>query len=405
MTTLIRLNWRSATAIGIVTAVLFLFTGFKTTQNNKSGLFEAEPIGKFLNGNLPNITPSTGSNQPSWSIQPAFPNLTFDDPLVITMHPNQNQNVMFVASRDGHIHHFVPDIATTQKFEFADFRPMTAVVHDGGFLGMAFHPDFETNPSKNYVYMYFTAKSGNEFQLWGPDTPNPGCDGFCFSCANNGRFYGSYLRLARYEVNITNGRYILDMDSELRMINIAMFNATHRGGGLVFGDDGYLYLTIGDQARRTTAQDPDVLEGGVIRLDVDMNTNTSHAPALKMAPRNLQMYDDKNQTAAPVTILTEEVTGEGYLIPNDNPQWYTNGNPYFEEFLTIGHRAPHRMTKDRETGELWIGEIGAGSREEINAFDPDRLIAINGGNFGWPKNEGFLKGNSEHVVQITSALI
>lgn len=355
----------------------------------KSGLFVAEPIGKFLNNNLPNITPSQGGN-PSWSIVPAFSNLTFVDPLVIEMHPDPAKNVMFVASRNGHIHHFIADESTTEKYEVADFRTMTAVVHDGGFLGLAFHPEFETNPNKNYVYAYYTVK-GDDLE-WGPDTPNPGCDGECFSCENDARFYGSYLRLARYTININNGRYILDPNSELRMINIVQYNATHRGGGLVFGDDGFLYLTIGDQARRIPAQKPEVLEGGVLRLDVDMDPTKSHPPTLTMGPRTMPRYNDQNQGAPPVNVTTDEITGVGYYIPNDNPQWYTNGTPYFEEFFTIGNRAPHRMTKDRLTGDLWIGEVGAGSREEINALQPELITGTSGGNYGWPKNEGFLKG-------------
>ena len=357
------------------------------------GLTQATPIGKFLNGNLPNMAPSNGGGAVSWSIEDAFDQVRFNDPLVITMHPDPNKNIMFVASRDGHIHHFVPDEMTTQKFEFADFRNTTAVVHDGGFLGMEFHPEFESNPAKNFVYMFYTVR-GDDLE-WGPGTGSvgPGCDAFCFSCANNGRFYGAYLRLARYTVTINNGMYTLNPSSEQRMINIALFNGTHRGGGLVFGDDGYLYVTIGDQARRTPAQDPGVLEGGVLRLDVDMNTSTSHAPALTMGPRLLDRYNDQNQSASPVEVTTTEITGVGYLIPNDNPQWYSNGTPYFEEFLTIGHRAPHRMTKDRLTGDLWIGEIGAGSREEINAIQPDLIVADQGGNYGWPRIEGYLEGN------------
>lgn len=354
-----------------------------------SGLTQAVPVGKFLNDSLPSLTPAGGGNI-NWGVAPAFPNLTFNDPLVITMHPDVTKNVMFVASRDGHIHHFVPEDMTTQKYEVADFRDTTAVVHDGGFLGMVFHPEFESNPNKNFVYIYATVK-GDDLE-WGPDTPNPGCDGECFSCANDGRFYGSYLRLARYAVTISNGRYIIDYNSQLRMINIAQFNATHRGGGLVFGDDGLLYLTIGDQARRTTAQDPDILEGGVLRLDVDMDYSASHDPTLVMGPRVLPRYNDQNQSAPPINVTTEEITGQGYLIPDDNPQWYTDGTPYFEEFLTIGHRAPHRMTKDRMTGDLWIGEVGAGSREEINVIQPELIVGTAGGNYGWPKNEGYLQG-------------
>ena len=137
-----------------------------------------------------------------------------------------------------------------------------------------------------------------------------------------------------------------------------------------FGNDGFLYLAIGDQGRRVTAQDiVSNFEGGVIRIDVDQKGgNISHPPRRKMGVH---------------TGFSDEFTGVGYYIPNDNP-WLDENNGVFEEFVHNGHRNPHRMTKDRATGDFWIGEVGAGSREEINKI-------TNGYNGGWPIYEGNLE--------------
>ncbi|MEM9717930.1 MAG: PKD domain-containing protein [Bacteroidota bacterium] len=335
--------------------LLFIYTLNGTAQ---SGLNSAQAVGKFLNGSLPTLTPGDGGNI-TWGVEPAFPNLRFQDPLVITPHPSENR--LFVASRQGLIEHFIntPNVSTKQVL--VDLRDDVGVIWDGGFLGFAFHPEFGQagSPNRNYFYVYFTAKGPN-----GENGPFS-CSSTCFSCPDNANFFGAYLRLSRFEVN--EGTLTVNPNSELRMINVRAFNGTHRGGGLVFGDDGFLYLTIGDQARYLLAQNiVDNFEGGVIRIDVDQRGgNISHAPRRRMGVH---------------TGESDEYTGVGYYVPNNNPFLDTN-NGLFEEFVSLGHRAPHRMTKDRVTGEMWIGEVGGGSREEIS------ILQV-GGNGGWPIYEG-----------------
>lgn len=323
-----------------------------------AGLDSAVPIGKFLNRNLPEVTPGDGQNL-QWSVEPAFPNLQFNDPLVIKPHPRQNR--LFVASRGGLIEHFEYNQNMNTKQTFIDLRPETAVIWDGGFLGLAFHPEFGLagSPNRNYFYVYYSAKGPN-----GEEGPFS-CNSTCFSCENNANFFGAYMRLSRYTVN--DGTLTVNKNSEVQLFNVRAFNGTHRGGGLNFGKDGFLYLALGDQARRTTAQDiVNNFEGGVIRIDVDKKGGSiSHPPRRKMGVHAGE---------------SDEFTGNEYYIPNDNP-WVINNNSRFEEYYQNGHRNPHRMTMDRETGEFWIGEIGAGSKEEIT-------ILKKGHNGGWPVYEG-----------------
>lgn len=324
------------------------------------GLTSPEAIGPFLNNTLPDRTPGNGGAV-TWGISPVYPNLFFDDPLVIV--PDERANKIFVGSRDGVLEVFDDDPNVASKQTVIDLRNQVAEVWDAGFLGMVLHPDFGLagSPNANYVYLYYTAKGAN-----GQNGPFA-CSSGCFTCFNNPNWYGSYLRLSRFTVDPNN--YTINPNTELRMINIRQYNGTHRGGGMVFGDDGFLYLTIGDQARNTGALNiVNNFEGGVIRIDVDQQGgNVSHAPRRKMGVE---------------TGLSDEFTGVGYYVPDSNP-WQAADNSMFEEFYTVGHRSPHRMTKDRGTGDIFIGEVGGGQREEINVVESGR-------NYGWPIFEGNL---------------
>ncbi|MFK7920565.1 MAG: PKD domain-containing protein [Bacteroidia bacterium] len=343
--------------------LVLLFTAFSAFTPlflPPPGLTSPEAIGPFLNNTLPDKTPGNGGSV-AWSVTPAYINLYFDDPLVIV--PDERANKIFVGSRDGVLEVFDDNPNVTTKQTVVDLRTQVAEVWDAGFLGMALHPDFGLagSPDANYVYLYYTAKGAN-----GQNGPFS-CGGGCFTCFDNPNFFGSYLRLSRFTLDPSN--YTIDPATEVRMFNIRQYNGTHRGGGMVFGDDGYLYLTIGDQARYTGALNiVDNFEGGVVRLDVDQQGGSvSHAPRRKMGVE---------------TGLSDEFTGVGYYVPNSNP-WQAPDNSLFEEFYTVGHRSPHRMTKDRATGDLFIGEVGGGQREEIN-------IVESGRNYGWPIFEGNL---------------
>lgn len=116
----------------------------------------------------------------------------------------------------------------------------------------------------------------------------------------------------------------------------------HNGGTIAFGGDGYLYASIGDQNERELAQDTSSLRGKLLRIDVDAGTERSPG------------------------------------IPPDNPF----GNAVYH----YGLRNPWRHSFDRERpDDLWIADVGATLREEVNW-----LPAGTGGglNFGWPDCEG-----------------
>ncbi|MEO1448256.1 MAG: PQQ-dependent sugar dehydrogenase [Bacteroidota bacterium] len=351
--------------------VLLLATAFVPFIVSTPGINAPSPMKKFLNDSLPTTTPADGSPV-SYTVESVFPGLTFNSPLVLEMHPALD--TMFVASRDGLIEYFHHDPAVSTKDTLLNLQNETAVVWDGGFLGLAFHPEFAmpASANRNYFYTFYCAKGPNGEE--GPVGP------IAFTCENNPTYEGCYMILSRWEVQ--DGTLDVIPTSEQVMIKLRLYNSTHRGGGLTFGHDDMLYLALGEQARYTTSQNiHSNFEGGVIRIDVNQNAATGHAPIRTMG----------NQAG-----YADEFSGVGYFIPNDNP-WQDNTGGVFEEFWATGSRNPHRMTLDAPTGDLWVGEIGGGQREEIN-------IIQSGKNYGWPLYEGNLMGTTGACGSNTMAL-
>jgi glucose/arabinose dehydrogenase len=146
----------------------------------------------------------------------------------------------------------------------------------------------------------------------------------------------------------------IDNSTYERVIQIPDTQNNHNGGRIVFREDaeadGYLYLSLGDGGgagdQGDNAQDPDDLRGKVIRLDVSGD-------------------------------------GPGYGIPPDNP---FIGHPARDEIWACGFRNPWRMSADRLTGDLWLGDVGQGDWEEV-----DRVLP--GANYGWRCYEGFATFN------------
>jgi glucose/arabinose dehydrogenase len=165
----------------------------------------------------------------------------------------------------------------------------------------------------------------------------------------NGRFFVNYTRkddgatvIAEYRrsdrVNHAGGE-------ERILILIPQPYSNHNGGMILFGPDGYLYIGMGDGGSggdpQNRAQNKDELLGKLLRIDVN--------------------------TRVP------------YGIPGDNP--YIRGKERPEIFAK-GLRNPWRFSFDRETGDLWLADVGQDKWEEVN-------VVRKGGNYGWRVMEGF----------------
>jgi glucose/arabinose dehydrogenase len=116
----------------------------------------------------------------------------------------------------------------------------------------------------------------------------------------------------------------------------------HNGGSIEFGPDGYLYIALGDGG---AAGDPQ------------------------------QRGQNLNEILGKIHRI--DVSGDTYTVPPDNP-FVGQGRG---EIWAYGLRNPWRMTFDRGTGDLWLGDVGQGEWEEVNRIE-------RGGNYGWSVMEG-----------------
>ena len=320
------------------------------------GLSSPEPIGKFLNGNLPNNTPTPGSgNVTSWKVVNAFPNIDFIDPVDLREYPGRNK--FLLAGKNGQIWTFEKRANVSSRTLFMDISSRVRTAGDCGILGVIFHPEFGQAGSPNskyfYVYYRYTQQKGRGDQL-------------------------AYVRLSRFRVK--DGQDIGDPQSEYVMIQQYDRHDWHNGGSMFFHPQTkFLYLIIGDEGGandefNSSQKINHSLFGGILRIDVDRRGgNISH-------PIRRQPRPPVNPPSGwPGTF------SQGYYIPNDNP-WVNPNGSVLEEFWAIGMRSPHRMFYDAPTGDIWFGDIGQGAREEIS-------IVHKRDNAQWPYKEGFRNGS------------
>lgn len=279
---------------------------------------------------LPLIAPIYG-----FGVTNAFPNLTFDRPVVLTSPPGET-NRLFVVEKSGRVM-VIPDLRAPTASVFLDVSQTTYTSMEGGLLGLAFHPQF----------------------------------------AQNGRFFiyrvsqpaGFRDELIEFKCDPPSS---LSVDPASAKVLFSQRDAsdTHNAGDLKFGPDGYLYLSLGNDGPLPpdTHDTPQAIDkglfGGIIRIDVDGR------------PGNLAPNPHSS-------IIN------GYSIPQDNPfvgATSFNGAAVDPaqvrtEFYAVGMRNPWRFTFDPFTGNLISGDVGEGATEEIN-------IIRKGGNYGWPFMEG-----------------
>lgn len=170
----------------------------------------------------------------------------------------------------------------------------------------------------------------------------------------NGFFYVNYTlpngdtRISRFQRN-SNEPYLADLDSEVVLLEVDQPFSNHNGGCMKFGPDGYLYIGLGDGGSGgdplNNAQKRNTLLGKMLRIDVDGDLP--------------------------------------YAIPADNP--FFGNLTYAQEIWALGLRNPWRFSFDRITGDLWIGDVGQDSWEEIN-MQP--ASSAGGENYGWRCYEG-----------------
>jgi glucose/arabinose dehydrogenase len=305
----------------------------------------------------------------------------FSNPTVISFAPNGR---VFVAEKSGLIKVF-DGLGDTTATQVADLSDEVYNFWDRGLLGLAVDPQFPADP---YLYVLYTrdALPGGEPQEWGsPGVLGDPCPG---PPAGPGALGDGCVVSARLARLTLTGDVMSEPPTPL-ITDWCQQYPSHSIGDLNFGPDGALYVSGGDGAAWHLATDygqdgnpvnpcgdppsppgtlltPPTAEGGTLRSQ-DIRTPSSPSDPTGLNGAILRLDPD---------------TGQG--LP---------GNPHFgssdaneRRIVAYGQRNPFRFTLRPGTDEVWAGDVGRGTWEEINRIvDPTDATSDN---LGWPCYEG-----------------
>ncbi|MCH9017443.1 MAG: PQQ-dependent sugar dehydrogenase [Chloroflexi bacterium] len=227
---------------------------------------------------------------------------------------------LFVTEQSGRVMSFALDSEPAEATVFLDIRSQVSTAgNEEGLLGLAFDPNFKPN---GHFYVYYSAANPRRSVI--------------------SRFTIGGTGLVSFE------EATAVPESQLLVLEIMQPFSNHNGGQLAFGPDGMLYISLGDGGAggdpQGNGQNASTLLGSILRIDVS-----------GMGP------------------------GQGYRVPADNP--FAGATDARGEIWAYGLRNPWRFTFDRENGDLWAGDVGQNSFEEVDLIQ-------RGGNYGWNTLEG-----------------
>lgn len=250
-----------------------------------------------------------------YDLENAFPNINFGNqrPLQVMSAPGDSEH-LFVLCQEGRVHVLTNSSEAAESTTFLDLRDrVSRRGNEEGLLGLAFHPDYQTN---GQLFVYYSAED---------DDRKP---------------RSVISRIQRADDNAL----IANPESETVLLEVPQPFRTQNGGSLEFGPDGFLYIGFGDGGSSDDPQEHGqnltTLPGSIIRIDVDQR-------------------DD----------------GLEYAIPADNPL-VDRGDEARGEIWAYGFRNVWRLAFDKDTGDLWCGDVGQDRFEEVNRV-------VKGGNYGW----------------------
>ena len=261
------------------------------------------------------------------------------NPLAL-IHANDQTHRMFIVEQIGMVHIILPN-GKKRDTPFMDIRSKVltspAFGDERGLLGMAFHPKYREN-GRLFVY-YITRKRGKSSKK-----------------QSRGWWLGvSVAVLSEWRVSGADLNRV-DEHSETILMTIEQPKGNHNGGQLLFAEDTYLYIFLGDGGG---AGDPFGKFGNALNMSTRLG-------------KVLRIDVDKTKP---------------YSIPPDNP--FLNEPKTPPEIYAYGLRNPWRCSIDRGArvdgygkGRMFCGDVGQNSYEEID-------IIVKGGNYGWRGREGF----------------
>jgi glucose/arabinose dehydrogenase len=284
---------------------------------------------------------------------------------------------VFVAEKSGLVKVFT-SLSDTQPDVFADLRTQVHNFWDRGLLGLALDPEF---PEKPYVYVLYThdAAIGGTAPRWGapgatsdgcPTPPGPTGDG----CVVSGRL----SRLTASGNAMVGAEKVLIEDW-------CQQYPSHSVGSLEFGEDGALYASGGDGASFN------LVDYGQDGKPVNPCGDPPGGVGAVLAPpsaeggslRSQDLRTPGDSTGLNGALLRVDPT-TGAALP-DNPN-AASSDPNARRIVAYGMRNPFRFGVRPGTGEVWIGDVGTDTWEEIDRLE-NPTAAVR--NFGWPCYEGF----------------
>jgi glucose/arabinose dehydrogenase len=269
---------------------------------------------------------------PKIELQPVFQKLVVERPMWISEAPDGSGR-FFIVYQPGKI------LIVKKGSDGADAKEFLNIVdrhpffeNEDGLMSIAFHPGFKTN---GLFYIYYNQQNSPDQHSQPLNFP-----------------YRSVI--SEFKVSATDPDKA-DMGSERIMLEVPQPFWNHKGGELAFGPDGYLYLGLGDGG---LANDP---------FGSGQSTGTLLAKMLRIDVNSRGTARDANHS--------HELQ---YGIPGDNP--FVNEKNARHEIFAYGLRNPWRYSFDRQTGDLWVGDVGQDLWEEVD-------LVTNGGNYGWSVRE------------------
>jgi glucose/arabinose dehydrogenase len=312
-----------------------IFHGGVSIRRVIAGLVLACTVGYSL------VQPAGGV--PAAALQTNFPTIDLvevasglESPVYLT-HAGDDSGRAFIVEQAGRIR--VWKDGQLQAGVFLDIEGKVRFSGEQGLLGLAFPPNYA---SKGYFYVYYTNNAGDN---------------------QVSRFY-----------TLPGGQSADPNSEELILPLKHPVNSNHNGGQIAFGPNGYLYVATGDGGGggdpQKNGQNPNTLLGKLLRLDVE--------------PLPIRQPSGANRIYLPVVALGGDsgfITS--YRIPSTNP--FALSGKGRGEVWALGLRNPWRFSFDRQTGDLYTGDVGQGEWEEIN-FQP--AGSSGGENYGWNVLEG-----------------
>lgn len=256
------------------------------------------------------------------SFKRVFPNVSFKKTIFMLQTPSLGER-WYVIEQTGKLSWFDASDNATEELHLVIDLPKAGIqlstCNECGLLGMAFDPDFANN---GFLYLSYTVPEKN-------------------------RQTRERMRSVIARFTLSNQGQVIDINSKQEIFSLLQPFGNHNGGHIVFGEDGFLYTSLGDGGSGNDpfdhGQDKTTLLGSMLRIT-------------------------KEGAPAPGNILASQGGAK--------------------EIYAWGLRNPWRWSFDRKTQQLWVADVGQSAQEEVN-------IVVNGGNYGWRCEEGLLETSND----------